>query len=871
MKEYGFTLIELMGVIIVISLISILAVPPIMNQIAANKDKVSSATETIVMSATELYMENHSSKFSKDVEDGSIYCVQLNELVDEGLLELPFVDQATGKSIDPDRYVKIKVSRDFGDENGEYIKADKNLIVGKSCENSTIALGERLTMGFIGNFILPSNYTNDMIYDDVIVKQGQNIADPSSYTLSLLSGNLSRTEGDYEVIYKLTDEYGRETTTKRNIHVFDGIEEYQYTGNAQEFLAPETGYYKVELWGAQGGDATYSTTYTGGKGAYTSGIIKLIKDEKFYIYVGGLGHTVNGTSVFTVIENANGYNGGAAGTSYVNNSTGGGGGGATDIRFGGQTLNDRIMVAAGGGGAKSHTSKPSYSGNGGAGGTLIGVNGVLTNNTCYAYGTGGAQVTGGSSVNCPTDGKASSGSGTFGIGYSPYSVYTNNAACYAGGGGGYYGGGAGYHAAAGGGSSFISGYAGVNAINSSGTHTNNTIHYSNKYFIDGNMIAGNQSMPNTAGTSTEVGHAGNGYAKITFVSFDEPDRNNDNLNNVRYVRACSSGNDKNIAKHWFELQAIENGTNIAMGKTVQLYNSSTNQVAALTNANVVNDSHVPTLTQTGSTYYGSSGAAGNYCAYIDLGSNHNLDEIASWYYYIDGRTYYANEIYVSSDNVNWKLLALDTSAVTQNGTRVNAYSTPKSLTVNGVELAVKKFDNATWLNIFHHDTVESSTTVGTVFYSNANGSDEVLTTDNSTISKRSALSNIADFIGNDGKYEFLLEYPAISGYNRWKQTANPITTTVASGTTIANAQTALGYQAINISWATDFAGISRALNSGTCYLDAMAGTTDWWYSFGQYAQYSSKALTGPKVGSTGTSAIEIDLWVRIDDYLARNS
>ena len=48
---------------------------------------------------------------------------------------------------------------------------------------------------------------------------------------------------------------------------------------SQEYIVPEGGWYKVELWGTQGGG-------NGGKGAYTGGVIRLEKDEKLYFYVG---------------------------------------------------------------------------------------------------------------------------------------------------------------------------------------------------------------------------------------------------------------------------------------------------------------------------------------------------------------------------------------------------------------------------------------------------------------------------------------------------------------------------------------------------------------------------------------------------------
>lgn len=314
--------------------------------------------------------------------------------------------------------------------------------------------------------------------------------------------------------------------------------EYAYTGDVQEFTAPRDGYYKIELWGASGGDTSASV---GGYGGYTSGVIELKKSERLSIYVGGQGVTSNATSSYTT----GGYNGGGSA-----NYSGGTGGGATDIRYLLNTLNNRIMVAAGGGGS-GNLSEGEFGGNGGA---LYGEDGG-DHNTSYPNGGGaGTPIVGGliNTNNVTGESNFFGTNGLFGIGgnggYS--NSYLNGSGA---GAGGYYGGagGSGRNGGGGGGSSFISGYAGVNAITSSTdrTHTNNTIHYSNKYFINGKMESG----VNT----------GNGKAKITYIGEAKPERKNTKLNNVRYIKDCINGSNKDQLNHWVELQAIKNGVNLA--------------------------------------------------------------------------------------------------------------------------------------------------------------------------------------------------------------------------------------------------------------------------------------------------------------------
>ena len=309
-----------------------------------------------------------------------------------------------------------------------------------------------------------------------------------------------------------------------------------FTVDSKEYTTPGsytytpvcTGTYKLEVWGAQGGNAKYTTQYYGGLGGFVSGNVTLNEKNKLYVYVGGMGISHDGTTTDNVSYNGNGYNGGGSGVFYSENSNAGSGGGATDIRLTSgdwnnfNSLKSRVMVAGGGGGADSHISSPNYSGNGGAAGGLIAYESDKKGEY-YQYGTGGNQTTGGLSGR-----EEFYVTGGFGFGG------TNS---HSGGGSGYYGGGSGYHTSAAGGSSFISGYSGCDAIAESSTennivHTGQPNHYSGKVFTDGVMIDGKgcnwstgvaancgANQPQPDGTNA-VGHTGDGYARITLISCD---------------------------------------------------------------------------------------------------------------------------------------------------------------------------------------------------------------------------------------------------------------------------------------------------------------------------------------------------------------
>ena len=264
--------------------------------------------------------------------------------------------------------------------------------------------------------------------------------------------------------------------------------------------------YKCECWGAQGGSlGAYSLgSPTGGKGAYTLGLISLASDNAIYIYVGQQGSRTTGGTI-----SGGGWNGGGNGdaSDHGENSRTGGGG-STDIRLTSgnwnawASLKSRIMVAGAGGGSGGN-------GDPGDAGSLTGYAGDV-----WDAGKGGSQTAGGAGA---TGSYGASSPGGFGYGGTGKSYAS-------GGGSGYYGGGGGARdkldGCGGGGSSFISGHTGCNAITSSSTssnivHTGQPNHYSGYVFTNTVMKAGNEVMPSPTG-GTETGHSGNGYCKITW-------------------------------------------------------------------------------------------------------------------------------------------------------------------------------------------------------------------------------------------------------------------------------------------------------------------------------------------------------------------
>ncbi|SOD14312.1 glycine-rich protein [Pedobacter xixiisoli] len=240
------------------------------------------------------------------------------------------------------------------------------------------------------------------------------------------------------------------------------VRNFTYTGSVQTFNVP-AGVTSVTITAIGAGGALSTTNATAGNGASVTGTKIVAPGDVLNIYVGGKGTTVtNAGSVAT----SGGFNGGGNGgydaaTAYSPQLHGGGGGGASDVRLNGTALSDRIIVAAGGGGAGPN------GGNGGNGGINSGANGTTSNPEGGGY--GGSQFAGGIaglySIYDSTD-------GALGMGGNGSTGATMRVGA-GGGGGGYYGGGGGttrYNrindtgSGGGGGSSYIVGLTDVATV-----------------------------------------------------------------------------------------------------------------------------------------------------------------------------------------------------------------------------------------------------------------------------------------------------------------------------------------------------------------------------------------------------------------------
>ena len=259
----------------------------------------------------------------------------------------------------------------------------------------------------------------------------------------------------------------------------DTVFSFDYTGGEQNFVAPVSGTYKIETWGAQGGGwGTGANLITGGVGGYSVGNVVLQTNATLFINIGGKAKSL-GT----------GIKGGEA--TYIATKSG--------LLSTLENSKKNIIIVSGGGGGSEWVD-----GQGGSGGGYIGNNGENKSNIV----TGGTQTSGGKSANILSHSETTIiYDGCFGLG-----GYSADGDGGGEGGDGYYGGGASSWGYGGGGGS---GYIGNSLLTSKAMYC---------YNCEESNEESTKTISTTCNDETPTSYCakkGNGYARITLVSIDE--------------------------------------------------------------------------------------------------------------------------------------------------------------------------------------------------------------------------------------------------------------------------------------------------------------------------------------------------------------
>ena len=101
MKNRGFTLIELVSVIVLLSLLMLVVLPNVLEQTKKKEKQLSDVEKKVLYSDASNYIRNN----DYTIKEGNIFCINIATLIDEGATSIDATDFR-------DKIIKVSVDDD---------------------------------------------------------------------------------------------------------------------------------------------------------------------------------------------------------------------------------------------------------------------------------------------------------------------------------------------------------------------------------------------------------------------------------------------------------------------------------------------------------------------------------------------------------------------------------------------------------------------------------------------------------------------------------------------------------------------------------------------------------------------------------------
>lgn len=114
MKKNGFTLVEMLAVVVIMGLLIIVAIPQIQNLVASKRDTIKETTLQMIYDAADSYTESDTSTFQKmyiNDKEYAAYCIKVKNLIEAGKIDeeslKDYIDYDADKKEGDEGYVPL--------------------------------------------------------------------------------------------------------------------------------------------------------------------------------------------------------------------------------------------------------------------------------------------------------------------------------------------------------------------------------------------------------------------------------------------------------------------------------------------------------------------------------------------------------------------------------------------------------------------------------------------------------------------------------------------------------------------------------------------------------------------------------------------
>ena len=151
-NKKGFTLMELLGVIIILSILLLIALPSVINSVKNSQSDIDEVTKKLIIDAVNLLIDDSNGYY--DSSDNSKFCIPLTELIEEDYLKSP-IKYKNLDDISNTYSIKVTYNKDYSYELIDSNECPDPVYVAKV--EPTTGIKPRLDTN--GNFIPGSEFS----------------------------------------------------------------------------------------------------------------------------------------------------------------------------------------------------------------------------------------------------------------------------------------------------------------------------------------------------------------------------------------------------------------------------------------------------------------------------------------------------------------------------------------------------------------------------------------------------------------------------------------------------------------------------------------------------------------------------------------
>lgn len=96
MNKKAFTLIELIGVVVILGIIGLVTFPALLNQISSSKEQISDSQKQIIIAATKNYVDENKNEYANK----DSYTISVNDLIENNYLSKDIISSYSDEELE---------------------------------------------------------------------------------------------------------------------------------------------------------------------------------------------------------------------------------------------------------------------------------------------------------------------------------------------------------------------------------------------------------------------------------------------------------------------------------------------------------------------------------------------------------------------------------------------------------------------------------------------------------------------------------------------------------------------------------------------------------------------------------------------------